>query len=546
MRINRIRIKGYKNLVEFEAHFSNEKTVIIGQNASGKSNLLEAIIIIFRDLGSGTAPEFDFYIHYSIYDKDIVVRGNVRDQHKVRYAIWILDGSDLFSDFITQADSLFNSDSNRGNLAFSAFKENKDLYLPKHVFIYYSGLGNSNRIEDILHKEDKDFALSLVNNESNKDPNDRRFFYVRLHHSQFVLLSFYALSLDSDIASFLKDNLKIEDLETIMFVLKRPNWKGKKDGDPKFWGSKGVVRSFLNDLFDISSAPLRDVRPQRIDIWREQSEERLFLYISDIEKIKKLVQDNGWDNIQFFNVLESINASDLHRDIRIRIRKNYAGNITFKDLSEGEQQLLTVLGLMRFTRYEESLYLLDEPDTHLNPFWRWKYMEFISEIALKPNNSQVIMTSHDPFTIGSLTRDEVRIFKSDTSGGVVSLVPEKDPRGMGIAGIITEIFGLPTTLDIPTERAIEERRELQSRAFHGEELSAEDQERLRDLNFQLEKLGYSLVFRDPLYQKFEMEYAKRKRALGLGVPETKEDVEMLNNLAEELLKSMSDDDFVAK
>jgi hypothetical protein len=34
-------------------------------------------------------------------------------------------------------------------------------------------------------------------------------------------------------------------------------------------------------------------------------------------------------------------------------------------LSEGEQQLLMVLGLMRFTKSHQSLVLLDEPDTHL-------------------------------------------------------------------------------------------------------------------------------------------------------------------------------------
>ena len=59
MRINRFYIKEFRNLREFSIDFASEGTpvtfnshAIIGQNGSGKSNLLEAIIIIFRDLES--------------------------------------------------------------------------------------------------------------------------------------------------------------------------------------------------------------------------------------------------------------------------------------------------------------------------------------------------------------------------------------------------------------------------------------------------------------------------------------------------------------
>jgi len=44
--------------------------------------------------------------------------------------------------------------------------------------------------------------------------------------------------------------------------------------------------------------------------------------------------------------------------------------------SEGEQQLLLVLGLLKFTAEEEALFLLDEPDTHLNPCLERSIPEF--------------------------------------------------------------------------------------------------------------------------------------------------------------------------
>ena len=233
MRINQVSIDGYKSLNDFNVSFSTEKVVIIGQNASGKSNFLEAIVIIFRNLDLNADPEFSFTIHYTINGKDILIKGFPQGSQRNRYAFWEISKNEavLFDDKEVQIHDIFKSDSDKGNLTYAAFKKNKNDYLPKHVFVYYSGLGNSNRLEEILQKLDYSFAKTLLDAEGYTKPEDRRFFYVRLHHSHFVLLSFYALTLDNDIEAFLKENLKIENLETILFILKQPFWKTTKDGN---------------------------------------------------------------------------------------------------------------------------------------------------------------------------------------------------------------------------------------------------------------------------------------------------------------------------
>ena len=55
MRIDRLTIGNFKNLRELTIDFDEEypTTVILGRNGTGKSNLLEALIIIFRDLNLG-------------------------------------------------------------------------------------------------------------------------------------------------------------------------------------------------------------------------------------------------------------------------------------------------------------------------------------------------------------------------------------------------------------------------------------------------------------------------------------------------------------
>ncbi|WP_309148310.1 AAA family ATPase, partial [Pantoea eucalypti] len=94
--------------------------------------------------------------------------------------------------------------------------------------------------------------------------------------------------------------------------------------------------------------------------------EALFLYLKDLNALKDV--GNCTTEKDFFKLLESIYFSNLVHEVRIKVKvKNKNGTnetLTFRELSEGEQQLLTVLGLLRFTRDDESLFLLDEPDTH--------------------------------------------------------------------------------------------------------------------------------------------------------------------------------------
>jgi ABC-type cobalamin/Fe3+-siderophores transport system ATPase subunit len=72
-----------------------------------------------------------------------------------------------------------------------------------------------------------------------------------------------------------------------------------------------------------------------------------------------------------------MHLSKVLAEVRTRVRMSAGaggGNVTYRDLSEGEQQLLLVLGLLKFTARDEALLLLDEPDTHLNPAWSTQYL----------------------------------------------------------------------------------------------------------------------------------------------------------------------------
>lgn len=56
-----------------------------------------------------------------------------------------------------------------------------------------------------------------------------------------------------------------------------------------------------------------------------------------------------------FARLESTYINELLAEVRVRVKaKHVDSGLTFRELSEGEQQLLMVLGLLRFTSDHES------------------------------------------------------------------------------------------------------------------------------------------------------------------------------------------------
>jgi hypothetical protein len=89
----------------------------------------------------------------------------------------------------------------------------------------------------------------------------------------------------------------------------------------------------------------------------------------------------------------------------------------------------------------------------------------------------------------------VRIFRRDAEGRAVAEIPDQDPRGMGVAAILTsDLFRLRSTLDAETQAALDRQRILAMK----EDLSQEDEGELRDLKVKLNNLGFAQTIRDPL------------------------------------------------
>ncbi len=533
MRINSLTIKKeFRNLKEFSIDFTPEgkdadgniqtfnSHAIIGQNGSGKSNLLEAIIIIFRDLDLKNKPEFAYKLEYEVRGHTVVVEAEVNKNPSVQ-----VDG--------------------KKSSATAISKEENSL-LPKNVFAYYSG--KNDRIEELFHRHQKKFYDDLLRDE---DIPLRRLFLCRNVHSQFVLLA-YLIDNDEEVKKILSD-LGILDLESVLFVLKRPYWSHNlskemiKRGDNRFWYARGKVQNFLDKLWDFAVAPIDREESRTVDFRdRKEKFELLYLFLQDEKELHALAKSFEDENsleptpVTFFKYLESTYISDLIDEVKIKVKHQKTdGDILFRELSEGEQQLLTVLGLMRLTKEDETLFLLDEPDTHLNPIWKLRYFDDIKNV-IGDSSSQILITTHDPLMIGSLKKEQVRILSIE--GDCVNAVePFEDPQGMGVSGLLkSDMFGLQSTLDRPTQELLKRRNSLVARAGK-EHLGTLEKAELEKLRVRLDDLGFMYESRDPMYQLF-IEKMYESRSLPLEEMFSKEELKAQEKLAEKILFKIAKDE----
>jgi predicted ATPase len=494
MYLQRIKLPVFRNLKDFEITFTDSiedsnveggrrsfnSHAVIGANGAGKSNLIEAIIIIFRDLDLNHSASFDYELDYCIRDHQIKIAA-VNGKRSVT-----IDGKR----------------SSSKQLSAEARE-----YLPSNVFVYYSG--KNDRIEQLFQAHQKRFneqmeisaeeylpesllqdftgreeqAQAIAEHTKRADRRReqlgedqlRRLFYCRSGHGQLVLLA-CLLSNDEMFTQLLTD-LNILELDSALFVLKQPyrlrqNLKEKDitEGDKRFWYARGtVISEFLDKLWDLAIAPIEETVSKQIDFrGRTEKQAQLYLFLPDKEKLKQLGEAVG-EADRFFRYAEAAYIGDLIEEVRINVKhRDTEGNISFNQLSEGELQFLTVLGLMRITKQDHCLFLLDEPDTHLNPIWKLRYFDEIEKVIRKNEgetlggDSQILITTHDPMMVGSLRREQVRILrKKAVTGNSVVEEPDQHPQGMGVTGLLrSELFGLRATVDSETRRRLDRRNFL--------------------------------------------------------------------------------------
>lgn len=135
---------------------------------------------------------------------------------------------------------------------------------------------------------------------------------------------------------------------------------------------------------------------------------------------------------------------------------NGIDSVEFDDLSDGEVQLIEIVGALRIFRDDNTLFIFDEPETHLNPAWRTLFHRYLQKSTGfnegKPNRGQVLFSTHSPFLISSLHREDVFSFNRIDTG--IDMQPvQSETFGASFEVLSKEFFGLKSLI---SQTAVEE------------------------------------------------------------------------------------------
>ncbi len=165
-------------------------------------------------------------------------------------------------------------------------------------------------------------------------------------------------------------------------------------------------------------------------------------------------------------------------------KKDIDQPVLLKSLSDGEHQLLHTLGLCLLFKNTNSLFLLDEPETHFNPDWRANFITRLHQSFSGAEGHDMLVTTHTPFLISDSKPEKVLAFNK--TDGVVSIShPDYNTLGASINKITMATFGKRETIGGHAQAML---NELRQRFEQGEDKDRLISEINRQLGDSVEKV----------------------------------------------------------
>ncbi|MES0491996.1 MAG: restriction system-associated AAA family ATPase [Leptospirales bacterium] len=134
------------------------------------------------------------------------------------------------------------------------------------------------------------------------------------------------------------------------------------------------------------------------------------------------------------------------KDVDLNI-KDIDNQVTLKSLSDGEHQFLHAIGLSILFNDKNSLFLLDEPETHFNPDWRSKLITRLGQCFIEGSTPEMLITTHSPFLISDSKPDNVFVFNKDRDTRKVAYCnPDFNTFGASVGLITEKVFNKDDTI----------------------------------------------------------------------------------------------------
>ena len=385
MRLKHIYISKYKNLIDFSLDFDGTGfiDVFVGKNGTGKSNLFEAILEIFRQLYENNyAVDFDYSIEFE-------------SNGDLHFAQW-----DWINGYWLSKD---------GDRVRKLLKE----FLPDNILIYYSG--HNDTITKLVGDYEKSFKKDLK--EANE--GDTREFIGIGKSYKSLLLSILLLQPDKCKAKqFVQNKLNIASVGNELFIkLSRPYY-AKQAGynvdrlveETRYWSAKGITLQFLDQLKEVEKSKFQGERDEGyIPPKNEKYNDHYNLYF-DLDDFQQ--KFSRMSAQELFRNLDNLKTIEMLADISLEIKLKDGTKIEVDQFSDGQFQSIYIYAIMELFKDKDCLTLLDEPDSFLHPEWQFEFFQQVFEITEEATqNNHVLMTSHSAVTLIPHNQRDVNLFR---------------------------------------------------------------------------------------------------------------------------------------
>lgn len=525
MQIRRIHISGHKCLVDVDIAFQTEdngsSTILIGENGSGKSTLLETILEILMSFSVPSIAgkkDYDYELEY-IYAQKVI-----------RISRW----SNIYT--VTENGNVISH--GRFSDVRKAVNRIPNRIIPRRIISFYCGANKT--ITQLSKKYEDGFRKNCMNNivlfrnyqmhgraERIDTFQDQRFTYC---HEELVEAYLCALlcARDSKEKEALRKTCEITGIRRIGIELNI-----KKIS--KLYGQQVIRNEQLDYLFDVLNYIDNSFTELFSHARHTVSKNKVFFDLEDLGQY-------DLDSVTILNFFEKLQLLFNAKMIVTLIHRGQ--EVRSNDLSEGQRQIIKVLGMLSACRSEDTLVLMDEPDAHMNPKWKYDLKSIIDDcLRHETTNTQALIATHDPLVINGVDKRFIRLFELErrNNENVTKVItPTEDTVGLGIDGLLqSEYYGLPSTLDIETQRKLDKKRDLLIKRKEGT-ITPEEKEELHRLSDEIDDLAFTRnIPTDNYYDDFvaAMHQFYRKRPhVTLSPEEIRQRNEKTREIVEDLLR----------
>ncbi|MEW6550951.1 MAG: AAA family ATPase [Campylobacterota bacterium] len=429
-------------------------TAIVGENGSGKSSIIEAII----SRGQGKKI-LVFNVNRKFhYQSNVTFSSNISIE-------------ELENSYLTEFEIDYKGEYSIGYITFDLLKEkfiqtlshNEDNYLSikdvdEHIFSYENLFFNivldynSNNGLDLNYKKYNINKILLMLLKSNIELTVYKPLKISFELKSFLLNNaetfnvpeiyddvkdwnkrYYDIKSLNEVAkNFYLYNTKEFNVEVLFYLFMIMKYLSLEQEEAYFLLKKNGF-SFLLDNHNDDNQILEDLRRAYNNLQNYLNDKDYFYYdnYNMRAKLKDIITQENINYLKLFFNTKSITTTinqNINIDLLLFLNKIGFINIDFIDdlgrnfysLSQGERTYcileLLIINKIKNTKENNIIFLLDEIDISLNPNWQKKIISNLNSIFnnCKNNKFHIILTSHSPFILSDLPKENVIFLKNGT------------------------------------------------------------------------------------------------------------------------------------